>query len=247
LLFIGGGAALSIAYGMSQLAASGDASEWPELFAGELVKWGLCLPLLPIIGTVARRWPVGGERRHRLNWIIQGAAVILLALVKMAVFVAAAELLRLASLTIDAVVEINYEQELLVTAVLAILLQLPRPRLLQNPLWQSARAGEQFLVRHGESRLVIPADRIIWADAQGNYVRLHTAEGRHLLRTTMSSLEQRLDPARFVRVHRRAIVNRACIVRIERRRNGGHSLELSDGERIVASRSYSEQVARLDG
>ena len=78
--------------------------------------------------------------------------------------------------------------------------------------------------------LVIPTADIDWISADDYYVRLHTAGGEFLLRESLSSLETRLDPSRFVRIHRGAIVQ------IDRIRELREEAVLRDGTRIPISR-----------
>lgn len=79
-------------------------------------------------------------------------------------------------------------------------------------------------------------DEIDWIEAAGNYVRIHAGQTAHLLRETMKSFEARLDPARFVRIHRSAIVNVDRIVELRPMLHGEHTVILKDGTRLTASR-----------
>lgn len=85
----------------------------------------------------------------------------------------------------------------------------------------------------------VEVDAIRWIEAQGNYVKLHTASGTPMLRCTMKELETRLDPGRFARVHRSTIV---CLRNIRQMRplNGGdYRVELDDAtERSVAGTTW---------
>jgi len=72
--------------------------------------------------------------------------------------------------------------------------------------------GEQphlsrFVIRSVGRIVFVNAADVDWIEASGNYVRLHIGKESHLLRETMSSLETRLDPRLFARIHRSAIVN----------------------------------------
>ena len=62
--------------------------------------------------------------------------------------------------------------------------------------------ASRLLVRHQDRLVPLPVEAIDWSEAADNYVRLHAGGQRHLLRETMKHLEQRLDPARFARIHR---------------------------------------------
>jgi two-component system LytT family response regulator len=97
------------------------------------------------------------------------------------------------------------------------------------------------LVARSVGRLVvIPVAQIVWIEAQDYYVRIHSATGRHMLRATLASLESRLDPARFMRVHRAAIVNLAWVRSVDEA--GGLQITLSTGELIPVSRARRREV-----
>jgi two-component system LytT family response regulator len=68
---------------------------------------------------------------------------------------------------------------------------------------------------------------------------------RHLVRETMRKIEQRLDPERFVRVHRSAIVRIDCIRRLEPWGHGEYQITLSDGTRLTSSRTCGDAIKRL--
>jgi two-component system LytT family response regulator len=93
--------------------------------------------------------------------------------------------------------------------------------------------------------VAVSADDIIWIEAQDYYVRIHTAASRHLVRVTLASLEERLDAATFLRVHRNAIVNRHQ-VRERLEADGSLRLLLSNGSAVPVSRARRKAVeARL--
>jgi two-component system LytT family response regulator len=103
----------------------------------------------------------------------------------------------------------------------------------------------RLLTLDGHRLLFIPADQVDWIDAAGNYVRLHAGGRSHLLRETMKSVEARLDPERFVRVHRSAIVNLERIASMEPYFHGEYVLTLRDGTRLNSSRSQSARLRAL--
>ena len=93
--------------------------------------------------------------------------------------------------------------------------------------------------------LVLDVDEIDWIQAEDYYAAVHARGRRHLIRESLASLEQRLDPYRFARVHRSAIV-RLDRVRELRAAGGGESvLVLRDGTRVPVSRRRREQVSSL--
>jgi two-component system LytT family response regulator len=108
---------------------------------------------------------------------------------------------------------------------------------------------ERLVVSTGAGELVIPVSEIDWISADDYYARLHIGTRSHLLRESLSSLEARLDPRRFVRVHRWAIVqiDRVREVRTALR---GEEAVLRDGSRIPVSRrrraGLGEVLRQLD-
>jgi two-component system LytT family response regulator len=90
--------------------------------------------------------------------------------------------------------------------------------------------------------LFLPVSDIRWIGAEENYVRICTKTETHLLRQTMSDLEEKLDPEMFARVHRSAIVNLQYVkeVRTESRRD--FAVLLVNGQKIPMSRSYHARI-----
>ncbi|KGI79130.1 hypothetical protein LF63_0101015 [Oleiagrimonas soli] len=88
------------------------------------------------------------------------------------------------------------------------------------------------------SRVVVPMTEVLRVASCGNYVELHTAERRYLLRTTLTRLAQRMDPARFLRVHRQHLVRVDQIAALTPRAHGDAELTLRDGSTVQVSRRY---------
>jgi two-component system LytT family response regulator len=109
---------------------------------------------------------------------------------------------------------------------------------------EKERAKQRIVVPTTMGDLVIDADEIDWVEADDYYAAIHARAGRHLIRESLTSLEQRLDKTRFVRAHRSALVNvdRVCEVKKE---DGETTLVLRDGIRIPVSRRRRARVARL--
>jgi two-component system LytT family response regulator len=103
----------------------------------------------------------------------------------------------------------------------------------------------RFVARRGQKHYFVRVADIDWIEAEGNYVRLVTGELTHLVRDTMKSVESRLDPAQFVRVHRSAIVAIDRIRSIESREHGDYVITMANGAKLETSRGYSEQVRAL--
>jgi two-component system LytT family response regulator len=96
----------------------------------------------------------------------------------------------------------------------------------------------QLVVRDGSRTVVIPTDEIIWIEAEDYYARIHATGRRTLVRLSLKSLADELDAARFVRVHRSAIVNLACVRELEPLASGDQRLVLNDGTELRVSRTY---------
>lgn len=94
--------------------------------------------------------------------------------------------------------------------------------------------------RDGHRSLFIQTSDIVMIEAEDYYVRVHSRSGRHMLRVTLSHLEERLDPKVFIRVHRNAIVNINEVV--ELRDEERLVLVLSSGARAPVSRSRRREV-----
>ena len=112
-----------------------------------------------------------------------------------------------------------------------------------------ARAGaaapvKRFLVRTREKVLFIRSEDIDWVEAADYYVSIHTGGKAYLLRQTMMELERQLDPAKFVRVHRSAIVNLDRVAEMHPLFRGDCLLVLQDGTRLRMSRARREEFER---
>jgi two-component system, LytTR family, response regulator len=97
-------------------------------------------------------------------------------------------------------------------------------------------------VRKGAATVFVDLTTVDWMDAADNYVRLHVRDREYLVRDTLASLEAQLDPARFVRVHRSAIVQIDRVAEIRTETHGDAQLRLRDGTRIDVSRTWRSQV-----
>jgi len=102
---------------------------------------------------------------------------------------------------------------------------------------------QRFAFRDGDRTVVVKAAEIVWIHSEDYCVLFHSKQGRHLARVSLSSLEQRLDPARFLRVHRTAIVNVDEIRSVHDR--GSLVLTLSDGAEVPVSRSRRPAIERV--
>jgi len=94
----------------------------------------------------------------------------------------------------------------------------------------------------------VPVEQIDYIAASGPYAEIVVGTRRHLVRETMQSLEESLDPARFMRVHRSAIVPLDRVETLFRGAGGDYELQLKNGARVRVSRARREDVEeRLKG
>lgn len=108
-------------------------------------------------------------------------------------------------------------------------------------------AGEKFPVKaEGKVTLVDVAD-IVWFEAADHYVLLHTERRSHICRDSMTGLESRLDPARFVRIHRSAIVNVDFIEQFLTSGRDEHDVRLRTGKTLRVSRRRAPELKRVLG
>jgi DNA-binding LytR/AlgR family response regulator len=116
---------------------------------------------------------------------------------------------------------------------------------------QSPAAGsdyaDEFWVPHRSELVRIAAEDIERIDAERDYMRLHVAGRSYLLHQTISALEERLDPARFIRVHRSVILRRDRIARLGHDRAGAWHAELVDGDSVRIGRTYLAATKAMAG
>ncbi|MGA9582020.1 MAG: LytTR family DNA-binding domain-containing protein [Allosphingosinicella sp.] len=103
----------------------------------------------------------------------------------------------------------------------------------EDGLWVPTRAGAVF----------VPVESIDWIEAQRDYVMLHTATRSHILRISMRALEDKLDPAQLMRVHRSAFARPANVVEVQRLGRTINALVLRDGAIVQVGPNYSKAVA----
>ena len=90
--------------------------------------------------------------------------------------------------------------------------------------------------------LFLPVSEIRWIGAEENYVRLCTGQETHLLRETMTHLEERLDPRLFLRVHRSFMVNLNFVKEVRTDADGDAAVIMHDGQKIAMSRSFKSRL-----
>jgi hypothetical protein len=119
-------------------------------------------------------------------------------------------------------------------------------RLLRGARGAETRTELWVPTRRGEVRLAL--ETVEYLEAEHDYVRIHTAAGRHLLHGALQKIYDEIDPERFLRVHRSFVINLEQVARMDRRGRGRFDLVLASGARIPVGRTYAQAVRdRLRG
>jgi hypothetical protein len=194
----------------------------------------------PFLIALARRFPLSGERHGRNLFIhAAGAVGISFTLIVISCFLAAWILMSKPLPTITEIrgqLAANWLLLAFALGAFSVLIHVlrlfPQRTLRTVPIKTRGRLGH------------VDVSRIEWIESQGNYLALHAGGRSHLIRETLHGFSKRLDPARFVRVHRRTIVDIHRVREIQPLANGDSLLMLQGGHALRASRSYREMVRR---
>jgi len=116
-------------------------------------------------------------------------------------------------------------------------------------LLQEMRPQKQFvdriMVKTSDRMYLVKVEDIDWIEADDNYVKLHVGNKYHLLRQTMKSLEDTLDPGIFLRIHRSVIVNMDRIKEIQQWFNNEYTVILKDRTELTMSRGYKDKAKEM--
>lgn len=104
---------------------------------------------------------------------------------------------------------------------------------------------KKLMVKSGGNIHFLPVDEIDWIEAADYYALLHVAGRSYSLRESLSELETKLDPAKFARIHRSAIVNVARVRQLQPQRTGDCLVILLDGTKIRMSRRRRDKLQSL--
>jgi two-component system LytT family response regulator len=106
---------------------------------------------------------------------------------------------------------------------------------------------DRLVIRQAGRLSLVAADDIDWISSAGVYVEIHAGGAMHLYRSSLNTLLQRLNPTRFVRVHRSTAVNTERIVQFRAKGHGDYTLVLRGGKEITMSRAFRSEVERWLG
>lgn len=103
----------------------------------------------------------------------------------------------------------------------------------------------RILIKNSDKNIFIDVGEINWIESSGNYVKLHTDDSTHLVRGALKTLEQKLNPLRFIRIHRSSMVNINMVKEIEPWFSGDSRVVLENGKKLKMSRNYKETLDRF--
>ena len=109
------------------------------------------------------------------------------------------------------------------------------------------QSPERIVVKSDGEIVCLKPSEIDWAESAGNYVCLHVGAVTHILRETITALENRLGARQFLRVHRSTLVNVDRIKTLKPSLYGDYSILLRDGTKLTLSRGFRETVLRRLG
>ncbi len=116
---------------------------------------------------------------------------------------------------------------------------------LLEELREREKRPARFLVFHKGKYCFVAADSIDWIEAADNYVVLHAGTRQYLVRETMSNMESRLEPGRFIRIRRSAIVNVDRVATVEPYSGTEYRIVLFDGTMLVSGRRFKENLRTM--
>jgi two-component system LytT family response regulator len=105
----------------------------------------------------------------------------------------------------------------------------------------------RLMIKSKDSILVLPVEEIEWIEAAGDYVYIRANAHKYMIRETLSSLIEKLDPNVFVRIHRSVIVSAKKIKTLRQNEHGDYDVFLEDGTKLKMSRTYRESLQSIVG
>ena len=104
---------------------------------------------------------------------------------------------------------------------------------------------ERLVIKAGGRVTFLKTEEIDWIEAAGNYIRLYIGKDSHLLRDTMNNIQTKLDPEKFLRIHRSTILKIDRIKELQPWYHGEYVVTLENGKQLTSSRSYRHKLSKL--
>ncbi|MGA8443196.1 MAG: LytTR family DNA-binding domain-containing protein [Candidatus Sulfotelmatobacter sp.] len=96
----------------------------------------------------------------------------------------------------------------------------------------------RLAIKEDEGIIFVPVDQILWIEAANKYVVIHTTSRNHIVRQTIKSLEDTLDPRQFLRIHRSVLVRKAAVRGLHPLFHGDYIVKLANGAELTLSRNF---------
>jgi hypothetical protein len=222
---------------------------WWQAFAASLSAWYLWGLLSPVVARLARRFQLDRANFGRY-FILHLGASLDLALVHLfavvglqaALHAALREPFAFGQSLVDTFTLFFHWNVLTYWAILAVVHALDYHADLEARAVRAAaeprRPAERLLVANNGRSFFVRTTDVDWIEAARNYVRLHSGGRVHTVRATLAALEERLDPARFRRISRSALVNLDRVREVQPWFHGDAIVILESGTRVALSRRY---------
>jgi two-component system LytT family response regulator len=127
------------------------------------------------------------------------------------------------------------------TSVGPELLKLVSKRSIPGEIW------DWLVIKSRDTTRLVKVEEIDWIEASGVYVTVHSKGEEFLYRAGLATVANRLDPFRFVRIHRSSVVNLKAVASLERRSHGEFEVSLTDGTHLMMSRTYRAHFEAMIG
>jgi len=112
-------------------------------------------------------------------------------------------------------------------------------------LGKASRISKKIAIKAKGKIIFIDPNEVTAAKAEGNYVLLQQQAGSHLVRESISTLAEKLNPYGFIRIHRSALINVAYVEEIQPCLTGEYLLRLTGGEEFTVSRTYKKNLSAI--
>jgi two-component system LytT family response regulator len=106
---------------------------------------------------------------------------------------------------------------------------------------------DRLMIKSKNHVSVVPVIDIEWIESAGDYVYVHSSSQKHILRETLTALEQRMDPQKFIRIHRSTIVNVEKIKTLRLNEHSDYDVFLRNGVKLKLSRTYRAHFEHVTG
>lgn len=105
----------------------------------------------------------------------------------------------------------------------------------------------RLMIKSKDQISVMPVNDIDWIESAGDYVYVHSKSQKHIVRETLTALEEKLDPRVFIRIHRSTIVNVEQIQTLRSNEHGDYDVSLLNGVKLKLSRFYRNHFEKTTG